>query len=114
MNASNPNLREELNQLLIRWNTGILTADEVHLEAERLLDNHGWIEINKSDPRSIEYELLSQLDLLNHQLITKDDISAMLCFLHASAGDEIKAWENWAEYWTRIDINKRLDPLADC
>jgi len=47
----------------------------VHEEAEALTERLGeWPNYEETDPRSIAMEVLSQLEVLNYQLITSEDI----------------------------------------
>lgn len=75
------------------------------------MERFEWRELPKADPRSIQYEVLSQLDVLNHQWITTDDIDAFLEFLAAPEGGEERAWARWEEYWDSVDYDARRETL---
>ncbi len=100
--------RETLELLLKNWGLDVLTEREVHEEAEIL-----WEEVAMSadypedDPRSITAEVLSQLSVLNWQLIVVDDIPAILAFLATPPGQEPQAWQDWLDYWKNIDFEQR-------
>ncbi len=106
--------RDVLRRLLARWQSGELNERTVHQEAEVLWEaNDSWPECEDTDPRSIGIEALSHLDILNHQLITREDIPAFLHFLEAPEGHESDAWREWRKYWETVDFDARKCELAD-
>lgn len=105
--------RDFLRGLLGRWRAGEVDERFVHEEAERLWDaNDQWPQYEESDPRSIALEVLSQLEVLNHQLITPEDIPAILDFLETPPGEEEAAWEKWRAHWKSVDYQERRAALA--
>jgi hypothetical protein len=109
-----PVSREELRSLLDRWQTGAINERTVHETAEELWARYGEAPVYpKEDPRSIALEVVSQLEVLNYQLITPVDVPAFLEFLGAPAGRELAAWERWTSYWDGIDYQRRAVELAD-
>ena len=104
--------REEVEALLRRWERGDVDVQQVHSEAERLINEWNWPEFPRSDPRSIVVEILMQLEILNHQLITEEDIPAMLAFLAAQADFEADGWQAWKAYWKGINLEARRKKLA--
>ncbi len=67
------------------------------------------------DTTSIVLEIISNLEILNHQLITADDIPAMLDFLDTPAGKEQEGWTKWKIYMGSIDWNQRkLELKGNC
>lgn len=103
--------RKALRELLRRWQTGDLTPEEVHREAEAMYEAEEWPELPDEDPRSIGLEVLTQLDILNHQLITEADIPAMLEFLSTAVGDEADGWAKWRAYWEHVNLDERREEL---
>ena len=85
--------------LLKEWESGQIGEKEVHERAESLWKIEEWPNYPKSDPRSIAIELLSHLDILNVQLITREDIPAMIEFLNTKNGNELEAWAKWENMW---------------
>lgn len=65
MSWSVDELRAELLRLLDGWSSGQLSTGEVHLLAERHMEDYDWREVPESDPTSIVNEALIQLDTLN-------------------------------------------------
>jgi len=103
--------REQLRALLVAWRDGLKTARQVHEEAEALMEVHDWKDLPRSNPESIQYEVLCQLDILNQQLIIAGDIEAFLDFLAATEGTEEEAWARWDAYWNALDLNARREML---
>jgi hypothetical protein len=103
--------REVIRNLLEQWRSNEINEREVHEEAERLLDEHGWIEYPENDGRSVAMEVLSQLAILNRQLVTQEDIPAMLGFLNTPPDETSKGWQTWRRYWNSIDYEKRREEL---
>jgi hypothetical protein len=104
--------REEIEALLRGWERGEIAVQQVHSEAERLISEWNWPEFPRSDPRSIVVEILTQLEIMNHQLITEEDIPAMLAFLSVQAGCEADGWQAWEAYWKGINFEARRRKLA--
>lgn len=106
--------RMVLHNLVKQWEAQLLDEQAVLEEAERLWElNPQWPEYPRSDPRSINFEVLFQLKSLHVQLITPDDIPAILKFLDTPAGFEAKAWQEWDTFWNSIDFEARLFNLAN-
>lgn len=101
--------REHLERILLEWQRGELSLQQVHLEAERLMDAWGWPTYARDDPRSTVVEALARLEALNHHLITEADVPAMLAFV---AGPPHIAWPRWEAYWTDLDWEARRRQLA--
>lgn len=104
--------RGTLLALLEQWHTGAINEREVHEQAEALMD-----ELDEPpnypehDPRSIPMEILLHLDVLNHQLITPEDIPAMQAFLRTPLGNEPQGWAVWRSYWDNLDLETRRRQL---
>jgi hypothetical protein len=64
-----------------------------------------------NDPESIAIEVLSQLEILNHQLITTDDIPVIMEFLDTPPGEERDGWVKWQSYWKNVDYENRKREL---
>ena len=105
--------REDLRDLLRRWAAGQLSEQEIHAEAESLWEAEEWPEVDEADDRSIPIEVLSQLDIMNHQLLMPDDIPALADFLNTPLGDALEGWRRWRRYWGGIDFDARRERLAN-
>ncbi|NUM73150.1 hypothetical protein HUU40_02200 [candidate division KSB1 bacterium] len=103
--------RTTVIELLSDWQAGKIDEKGVHEKAEQLLEQLNWPEYTQEDHRSIVVEILMQLEILNHQLITRDDIPAMMAFLQTSSGQQLQGWKDWRAYWDSLDIKKRKETL---
>ncbi len=105
-------LRENILEVVKNWNESLISEFEVHNFAEKLLEQTEILDDSESIDE-IASEVLVQLDIMNHQLITKDDIPAIIEFLKTPKEKEIKGWEIWKNYWENIDFNKRKIELKN-
>ena len=107
-------MRNKLLTLLEQWQSGTIDEREVHWQAEewleQLSDEPNYPE---HDPRSIPMEVLVELDTLNHQLLTKDDIPAMVEFLHTPPSEELQGWARWQRYNDELDLESRKKELKN-
>lgn len=104
--------RSVLRSLVLRWATGELTERNVHETAESLWESQPWPNYSEADDRSIALEVLIQLDILNHQLITAEDVPALIAFLDTPPGQAAQGWRRWRQYWASIDWDQRRRVLA--
>ncbi len=56
--------------------------------------------------------MLAQLDILNHQLITAEDVPSLVTFLSTASDKAADGWMQWRQYWASIDWNQRRRALA--
>lgn len=98
--------------LLGRWERGELSPPLVLEEAEAALDGAGWPEFPESDPRSIPIEVMSHLEVLNHQFLTVEDVPAMRRFLETPDGLEPEGWNSWVRYLDGIELASRKAALS--
>lgn len=106
--------RSSLLALLNEWRHGAIDERSVHEWAEETIEQVGELpQYDEDDPRSIAVEILLQLDALNHQLITRDDIPAIEAFLQTRTGDEARGWANWKRYWQQLDLENRRKVLKE-
>ena len=70
-----------------------------------------WPDYSEHDPRLIPLEVISWLELLNHELITPEDVPAIQAFLRTPLGDELQGWARWREYWDTLDYERRREEL---
>jgi hypothetical protein len=96
-----------LKSLLVKWQSGEISARDVHEEAEAMMESCEWQELPRTAPESVMYEVLCQLDILNQQLIVADDIPAMLKFLGSTPSELDMAWQEWERYWNDVDFAER-------
>ena len=104
--------RDIIQTLLEKWGSGAIDERAVHEAAERLWDQfEEWPSFPEHLPESIAIEVLSHLEILNHQLMTREDIPAMLGFLDTPPGKELQGWEAWRRYWDELDFKSRQEAL---
>ena len=110
-----PVSRESLRALLYRWRSGAIKERVVYEEAEELYERYGGAAsaFDHSDARSIAFEVVSQLEVLDVQLITRADIPAFIEFLETPSGSEGAGWTRWQQYWDDVDFAKRLVELVN-
>ena len=104
--------RSSLRALLQRWAANEITAVDVHERAEALWESQTWPPYSHDDDRSIAVEVLSQLDIIDHQLITVDDVPAIVRFLDTPPGRALEGWVQWVKYWEGVDMKRRMLDLA--
>ncbi len=102
---------ETVQDILQQWQTGRLDEHDVYELAEKMWDSSEWPNYPEQDARSISIEVLAQLSVLYYQLVTKEDIPAMLEFLRVSPGEEVKGWARWRAYWSQVDFAARKEAL---
>lgn len=112
---SEPDELLETRRILNKWRRGEIDEQQIHMLTERMFEDlQDRIRRPPEDNHmSILYEVLSQLSILNYQLITSDDIPAFLRFLETPEGKEGEGWYEWRKYWENIDFRRRRKVLAD-
>ncbi len=105
--------RKLLLDLVTQWEAGTLTEVQVHEKAEELWEQEDWPHYAEDNPHSIAIEILSQLEILNHQLITREDIPAIVNFLRTPKDQEKDGWKAWRRYWESMDMEARKRALKD-
>ena len=97
--------RGDILKLLEQWRTGAASEREVHEQAEVWLQQlEETPDFPEHAPESILMEVLIQLDALNYQLITPEDIPAVRAFLLTPQGSEEQAWSLWRTYWNSLNL----------
>jgi len=106
--------RVYLIEILSKWKSGEYYEKQVHELAEKLLGSLNEIpNYPNYNYYSIEIEVILNLDVLNYQLITVEDVDSMLEFLYTKKGDELESWKKWGDYMDSIDWEKRKRELKD-
>jgi hypothetical protein len=104
--------RAGLRSLVLRWLSGELSERDVHEEAEHRWESRSWPVCDEQDDGSVAVEVLAQLEILNHQWITTEDVPAILAFLDTPSGQAGDGWRRWRAYWDSIDWDERRRGLA--
>lgn len=106
--------RLALVELVESWRDGQYDEFQVHARAEELWDQGGeWPSLPEDHPDSIPVEVLTALDSMNVQLITREDIETILEFLKSPPGSERFAWKRWKDYWDSLDFSERAERLKE-
>jgi hypothetical protein len=101
-------LRSEIESILRRWQSGELTHVEVFDWANNRFCTSQW------DPEDeIVNEVLSELDTLNINLTTADDISHLLGLLKIPSGELEIARSHQVAYSKTIDLQSRRAALVN-
>jgi hypothetical protein len=98
--------RQEVRALLERWQRGETVASQVHIWAE---DRHAVSAFEPED--EVVNELLGQLDMLNLNLITAEDVPALLRALD-DLGDTDRVIQDLERYFEGIDLVRRSAKCA--
>lgn len=101
--------RIETLELLQKWEQRVLDEVEVHERAEELFARYA--STDKVTDR-IAYEVLAQLEILNHQLVTIDDVPQIIDILNAPIDCELETLSRWRNYWDHINYEQRRRELA--
>ena len=100
----------KITWLLDGWYRGLVSPAEVHHFAEQ------WMAkiclVDDIDRSLAVFEVLSQLDILNQQLIIRADIPEMLKFLDYAKTNPSEARDNWNKYWKSVDFKERAEMLS--
>jgi hypothetical protein len=88
---------------LRKWQAGEVTTTEIHDWAENTYA------VSASEPESDAVnEVLAQLDMLNMNLVTKDDIPALVAALRSKDFESLLE-----EHFATVDLNLRKSQLAE-
>jgi hypothetical protein len=105
--------RKDIEQILLNWSGNILSTNEVLDWADNRypFENVDYEDWEGDPPKSVSNEILAHLDSLEMNLVTKDDIPAMIRFLETPIGDFERGFKKWCDYNSSIDIRKRIKEL---
>jgi hypothetical protein len=99
-------LKVRLLSILNEWEVGEIDEYQLHHTAEDLFNRYDWKVFDKSEPESVIMEALSHVEIMNHQLVIKQDIPIIINFIEGceTPGD---SWCKWSNYWDNIDYDAR-------
>lgn len=104
--------RKQLKDLLMQWRNGELSEEQLHDWAEnRYLTD----EVDYSDwenDNSVTNEVLGALDMMNMNLMTKEDIESYLTFLDTPPGQFSQGYGKLEDYLKMINYSERKRTLA--
>ncbi len=104
-----------LIDIMEKWKNGDINEIIVHECVEDFLEKENFQYSNSENNsyESIILEVLSQLDILNRQLICQEDIEAINNFIINGEESPIESWSKWTNYWDNIDYEERKINLSD-
>jgi hypothetical protein len=107
--------REQVREHLLAWQSGELTAAQVHQWAESIYfpgatDFDDWDAL--ADDSSVANEVMQLLDALDINLLTRDVVPVMLNALAAPPGATVSACESLDEWLDARDMNELRRELA--
>ena len=89
-------LKDLVLEILEDWKSGKINEIIAQEKPDKLYEEFMHYEnLSYNNPEAIAYEVLCQLEILNHQLIIKEDIPFIVDFLNTKQGEEKRAWERW-------------------
>jgi len=103
-------LKSELLEIVNRWNDNKLSELDVLNKSEQILEN---IKGYSYEPDSIELKILHNLEILHHQLITKQDIPFILECINADKERNKETLSKWDNYLDKIDYEERRRVLKN-
>lgn len=104
-----PNLitRSDLRTLLQAWQSGKTEAAQVHAWAETRYLNEAW------EPEDdVANEILAELDALDLNLLTAEDVPVLLAMLEHPEGEGETAAERFLQHCGQLDFQTRRRQLA--
>jgi hypothetical protein len=107
--------RAELAEMLYRWQAGALSNRQVHDWAEELFgpaDYDDW-EGEGMEDGSVACAVLGELDQLDMNLLTVDDVPALLGFLATPPGEFRQGLADWEAEVAKRNIPARQRALRD-
>jgi hypothetical protein len=110
--------RKEIADVLLRWQAGLLTAQQVHEWAEELYfpgcldfdDEEGG---ECGDDNSVANEVMSALDKLDMDLMLVEDVPIYLEFLETPPGQFLTGYQKCEQTLAQIDRRRRQRDLAE-
>jgi len=104
--------RDDVKEVLHKWANGSIATHEVHAWAsERHASKVFTLTDKEEEEKSITNEVLALLDCLVLNLVSSDDVPALIKLLETPQGqykDGIFAWE---DYLHSLDLEKRKEEI---
>jgi len=100
-------LRSDVRTVLADWQAGHRTSQDVHAWAEARFAVDDW-----ECEDDVVNEVLAQLDMLDVNLLTADDVPVLLTMLDLPAGQAARASEILSSYLAGLDLLGRKRALA--
>jgi len=104
--------RELLKDLLTKWRNHELAEDQLHDWAENKYLNDGVDYSDWESDNSVTNEVLGALDMMDMNLMTKEDIETYMKFLDTPPGQFIQGYRELQDYLKTINYSERKRALA--
>lgn len=103
--------RQDIIGILKKWSRGEVDAEAVHdwAHARYPLDDYEFDDREGED--SAAKEVLAHLDNLDMNLVTQDDIPALIEFLNTPAGQFPTGYDRWQRYEKSVNTAERRKKL---
>jgi hypothetical protein len=99
--------RDDLRSLLTAWQAGNHSAADIHSWAEARFAVSAW-----ECEDDVANEVLAQLDMLDMNLVTRDDIPDLLAMLDVPSGLGASASQQFEARMSSSDLERRRTELA--
>jgi hypothetical protein len=99
--------RRDLRQMLVEWSDGRQTAAQVHGWAEARFAVDAW-----DCEDDVVNEVLAELDTLNMNLLTTEDIPTLYAMLDLSRGQARIAHDLMKSHFAKVSLDFRKKQLA--
>ena len=100
--------RNDLRTVLEKWQSGKMTPGEVHEWAEARYAVHGW-----ECEDDVANEVLAALDVLDMNLLVRDDVPVLQAMLDLPPGQATRAAELLDAHFEQVSLDSRRKSLAN-
>jgi hypothetical protein len=105
--------RDDVKEILLKWNEDVLNATDVHEWASNryAVDGYDFTDWEGDDDFSVTNEVLGELDRLDMNLISKEDIPVYMALLNTPIGDSQSGILKLEQYQKSINYEERKKKL---
>ena len=106
--------RKDLKEKLLQWQKGQMTAHELHewAEGNYLNDDVECEDWDEIEEHSVTNEVLAELDMMDMNLMTTEDVPAYLDFLETPPASFEEGYKKLQQYLKQNDMKKRAAALS--
>lgn len=104
--------RQQIKDLLIQWRGGELTEAQLHKWAESKYQNDNVEYTDWENDNSVSNEVLAALDMMDMNLMTKEDIKYYLEFLETPSGNFDEGIKKLGNNLKTVELLQRKKALA--
>ena len=103
--------RGEVIDVLQKWLKGEVDEEELYRWAGSRYSVSDYDVEDREEDDSITNEVLGHLDMMDMNLVVKEDIPAMIEFLNTPKGKFNEGYSQWARYTKSINYKQRKEKL---